>query len=289
MGGSVKATAPDPALVNAQIESLNAQTDIGRRTLANAEAMQPLQREQMEFGLDASKRAYEQTQEDRNYALGKRGQYDTAVNAVLDESGKFDEAVRRQELMQEAKADISREFSGAQEQLTRGLNRAGVAPGSGKALLASQQGELAEAAAKSRAGLMVTEAAKKEGLALKGQNVAMLGGYPGVAASLTPAGANLGVMGLDTANTALGGMNEGLGAAGKAAGDYGRAAGDMWSGQNRLYTDAQATNSKNNSEMIGSGLGLALGAGYKGASNYNWTGSATNNARKGTSQANLWS
>src|SRR3954466_1097680 len=121
MGGSVKAPAPDPALMNAQIESLNSQTEVGRRTLANAETLAPLQREQMQVGLDTTRTAYDQTQADCEYALGKRGQYDTAVDAVLSEGDKFDEATRRQELMQQAQADISTQFSGAQEQQARGL------------------------------------------------------------------------------------------------------------------------------------------------------------------------
>jgi hypothetical protein len=288
MGGSVKATPPDPALAEAQIKSLNSQAHLGERAMANAEAMAPTQMAQMQFGLDAARTGYEQTQADREYALGRRGQYDTAVDAVLKDSDKFDESVRRQELMAQAKADISTQFSGAQDQMTRGLNRAGVAPGSGKALLMQQSGELAEAAAKSRAGLMVTEAAKKEGLQLRGSNVEMLKGAPAAAASLTPAAANLGVMGLDTANTALTGMNQGFGEAGKQVGAYGQMAGDMWSNQNRLYTAAEAANDKSRSEMYGAATGLALGGAYKGASNYNWTGSAMDSTRKGTSQKNLW-
>lgn len=281
MGGSVKAPAPDPALVEAQIESLNTQSELGRRQLANAESLQPVQREQMQFGLDASKTAYEQTQADRAYALGKRDQYDKAVDAVLSESDKFDEATRRQELMQMASADISQQFSAAQHQQERGLQRAGVMPGSGKALLAQQGVELAEAAAKSRAGLMVSEAAKKEGLELRQGNAQMLAGYPAQAASLTPQGANLGVMGLDTANTAAGGMNQGFTDAAKMVGDYGKSAGDMWSAQNKFYSDAQTTNMKNKSEMIGTGAGLALGAAYKGYNNYNYSpsGSVFDNSR----------
>jgi hypothetical protein len=288
MGGSVKATPPDPALAEAQIKSLNSQAHLGERAMANAEAMAPTQMAQMQFGLDAARTGYEQTQADREYALGRRGQYDTAVEGVLKESDKFDEAVRRQELMAQAKADISTQFSGAQDQMTRGLNRAGVAPGSGKALLMQQSGELAEAAAKSRAGLMVTEAAKKEGLQLRGSNVEMLKGAPAAAASLTPAAANLGVMGLDTANTALTGMNQGFGEAGRQVGAAGQMAGDMWSNQNRIYTAAEAANDKSRSEMYGAATGLALGGAYKGASNYNWTGSAMDSTRKGTSQKNLW-
>ncbi len=243
----------------------------------------------MQFGLDASRKAYEQTQADRQYALDKRGQYDQAVGAVMSESAKFDEATRRQELMQDAKADISREFSAAQEQQSaRPVERAENMPGSGRACSAGQQAELAEAAAKSRAGLMVSEAAKKEGLQLRGSNVAMLAGYPAQAASLTPTGANLGVMGLDIANTAGAGMNEMFTGAGKAAADYGKTAADMWSGQNKLYTDSeccqrQGAQAQADRQRL---VGLAGTAGYAGANNYNWNGSVMNTGRKGTSQNN---
>jgi hypothetical protein len=287
MGGSVKAPAPDPALQQAQIDSLTAQGELGRRQLNMTERMAPIQMDQMQFGLDASKTAYEQTQADRQYALGKRDQYDKAVEGVLAEGDKFDEATRRQELMQQAKADISMQFSGAQDQLQRGLNRAGVMPGSGKALLMQQAGELAEASAKSRAGLMVSEAAKKEGLQLKGQNAAMLAGAPAAAASLTPTGANLGVMGLDAANTGAGGMSQGFTDAASAVGAYGKSAGDMYSSQSKLYNDAQSYNNKLGNEVIGTAAGAAGSAAYKGKNNYDWNGSVWDSNRKGTNQNNL--
>jgi hypothetical protein len=288
MGGSVKAPAPDPALQEARIESLNTQADLGRRQLAAAEDLAPIQMEQMKFGLEAAHEAYGQTQQDREYALGKRGQYDKAVDAIITEGDKFDEATRRQELMQQAKADISQQFSAAQEQQTRGLNRAGVMPGSGKALLAQQQGELAEAAAKSRAGLMVSEAAKKEGLALKGQTAQMLAGYPAAAASLAPSGANLGVMGLDVANRAGGGINEGFGASAKLASNYGNMAGDMYSNQQGLYQSAQDFNAKSKNEAIGTGVGVAGGAAYKGQQNYSYNGDVFNGSRTGTDKKLGW-
>ncbi len=287
MGGSVSAPAPDPALAEANIQSLNTQAELGRRQLAQSDQMAPLQREQMQFGLDASKRAYEQTQADREYALGKRDLYDKAVQGVVDEGNKFDEAVRRQELMQSAKADISREYSAAGDQVTRGLNRAGVTPGSGKALLAQQGVELAEAAAKSRAGLMVSEAAKKEGLQLKGQTAAMLAGYPAAAASLTPQGANLGVMGLDVANTGAGGMSQGLLDASRAAGEYGKNAGETYANQSKLYNQANDFNTKQTGEMYGTGITALGGAAYKGKNNYDWNGDVFNSSRKGSNQNNL--
>ena len=272
MGGNVSAPAPNPALMQAQIDSLNAQGQIGREALTNAEALQPVQRAQMQFGLDAGKTAYEQSQEDRDYALQKRGQYDQAVQGVLNESQKFDEASRRQELQQQAQADISRQYSAAEEQQQRGLERAGVMPGSGKALMSGQQGELAEAEARSRAGLMVTEAAKKEGLQLQGGAAAMLSGFPAQAASLTPTGASLGAGGLGITNAALQGEDTGLGQAGAAEATYGGMAGDMYSQANKLYLGAQTQNQENLSTEIGSGAGLAALGGYKGYTNYNKSG-----------------
>lgn len=272
MGGSVSAPAPDPSLMQAQVDSLTSQADIGRRTLANAEQLAPVQREQMQFGLDAGKKAYEQTQDDRKYALEKRGQYDQALDAIMSDSDKFDEANRRQELMQQAEADISREFSAAQDQQQRALDARGVNPNSGRAIMAGQQGELAEAAAKSRAGLMVSEAAKKEGLQLRGQTAALLSGAPAQAASLAPSGASLGVLGLDTANRAAEGMNAGLTAADKAAAAYGASAGDQWTSANNLYLKAQDASTKQSGEIAGSALGLAAMGGYKGLSNYGKTG-----------------
>jgi len=272
MGGSVKATAPDPRLVEAQIESLGTQKELGERSFKLAEEFQPLQKEQMQFGLDANKAAYGQTQADREYALGKRGQYDKAVGAILSESDKFDEATRRQELMQQAKADISTQFSSAQDQLGRGLAARGVAPGSGKSILMAQQGELAEAAAKSRAGLLVSEAAKKEGLQLRNSNVGMLSGAPAAAASLAPSGANFGVMGLDAVNSGVAGMQGSLGAAAGAASEYGGAAANQWSNANRLSQSASTFNANANNELIGTAASMAGRLGREGYNNYNQAG-----------------
>lgn len=264
MGGSVKAAAPDPRLIEAQIESLGQQNMIGNRTLENAKDLAGVQRETLKFGLESNKQAYEQTQQDREYALGKRGQYDEALGGILNENDRFDEAVRRQELGQQAKADISSQFGEAQGQMQRGLQRSGVDPRSGKAVMAMQEGELAEAAARSRAGFMVADAAKKEGLDLRGQSVALLAGAPAQAASLTPSGASYGVAGLDVVNRAGMGMNAGYNQAASAAAQYGGMAGDMWSSQNKLHMQSQNDNRARTSEMVGTVAGMAAaGVGAK--------------------------
>jgi hypothetical protein len=174
--------------------------------------------------------------------------------------------------MQQAQADISRQYSAAEAEQQRALNRAGVNPTSGKALMAGQQGEVAEADARSRAGLMVSEAAKKEGLQLHGQAAGILAGAPAQAASLTPSGAALGVGGLDVANKGAAGMNAGLTAADAAVSEYGKSAGDQWSSANKLYLAGKAADDERSAEMIGSGIGLAGMAGYTGVANYGKTG-----------------
>ena len=68
-GKGQSAPAPDPRLIEAQIRSMGIQDDMIGRIVASAEAMQPLQEEQMRFGLDANRTAFEQSQADRNYAL----------------------------------------------------------------------------------------------------------------------------------------------------------------------------------------------------------------------------
>jgi hypothetical protein len=268
MGKSTTATPPDPRLAEAQIESLNTQGQVGRQMLTNAREMAPIQREQLQLGLDANRTAYDQSQADREYALGKRSQYDAALAPMLNEAEKFDEASRRQELMQQAQADISMQYSAAQDQQGRAMAARGVDPGSGKALMMSQQGELAEAAARSKAALMVSEAAKQEGLQLRGGAIDALKGFPAQASSLTPVGSALGLGGLDVANTGLSGMQGGLGAVGKAAGAAGENATGMYSAQSKIAAATDAASDKENRELIGSGLGLATMGAAKGYRDY---------------------
>ena len=68
-GGS-SAPPPDPALIAAQIKSMGIQDDAINAMLRNADEMLPMQKEQMQFGLDTSREAYKQSQADREWMLG---------------------------------------------------------------------------------------------------------------------------------------------------------------------------------------------------------------------------
>ena len=126
------APAPDPRLVEAQIRSMGIQDDVIRRIMQQSDEMQPLQREQMQFGLDASRAAYNQSQEDRQWTLGKRRQLDAAQAPLLEQARSFNYDDRRADMMGEATADITQAFDGAEQQGLRTLSRMGVNPSDGK-------------------------------------------------------------------------------------------------------------------------------------------------------------
>lgn len=62
-GKGSSAPPPDPRLVEAQIKSMGIQDDAIQRIVANAERLQPMQEEQMQLGLDATKRAQTESAE----------------------------------------------------------------------------------------------------------------------------------------------------------------------------------------------------------------------------------
>jgi hypothetical protein len=266
MGGTVSAQAPDPRLEAAQIESMRGQLDIGRKSAALAEEMRPAQMEQMRFGLDASKTAYEQTQQDRQYALAKRDAYDKALGGVLNETEKFDEAARRNELGQQAAADVSKAYSQAGEQGRRAMTRGSFNPISGKAIMADQAVELDEARARAEASRMVGEAAKQEGLNLKKGAVGMLAGYPAMASQLSPTSARLGWGALDAANSGVGGMMAGYTTGSNLMGAAGENASGMYKTQADLWSQAQRANENTKQEIYGAAAGAAsrYGAGKLG-------------------------
>ena len=275
MGGKVSTTPVNPELERAQIASMRSQQAIGEKQMALAEEMQPMQREQLRFGIDATKTAYEQTQQDRQYALAKRDQYDKALGGVLNEAEKFDEASRRLELGQQAAADVSKAFSGAGEQQRRSLNRMGTNPLSGKALMADQGVELDEARARAEAKRVVNEAARQEGMGLKKAAVGMLSGYPAMASQLSPTSARLGWGGVDAANAGVSGMGQGYGTASDLAGAYGRNASDMYGAQSKLWSQSQTATAENRGELMGTIAGAAsrygaskMGGGTEGGFRY---------------------
>lgn len=255
---SSSAPAPDPRLVEAQIRSMGIQDGAIQRIIQQSEEMLPFQREQLQFGLDSARTAYDQSQEDRTWTLGKRRQLDAAQAPLLEMAKSFDYEARRADMMGEANADITQAFDSAEGQGLRALTRMGVNPSDGKMASMVNQVNLQEALAKAMAGRKVSEAARAEGIQLKSNAANMLSGYPSMGMQATGAGAGFGASGLGLANMGVAGMNSGFGAAGQMAGQMGSNAANMYGAMGSYKNGQDQIAASNN--PLGMVLGAATGA-----------------------------
>ena len=90
-GKSSGSTANDPMLQLKQTQSLDQQNRMAQQMLDNSNELAPLQRQALQQGLDSSRTAYAQSQEDRQYALGRRDKLDAAQAPLLAEAANFNE------------------------------------------------------------------------------------------------------------------------------------------------------------------------------------------------------
>ena len=294
-GGS-SAPPPDPRLVKAQIKSLGVQDAAVEKVMALSDMMQPYQMEQLIFGVEQQKRlaplqeeqlqlglrsantAYEQSQQDREWALKKRGQLDRAQADLIEDAASFNEEDRRDALYGQSAADITQAFDGAEGQAMRSMTRMGVNPNDGKMAAMVQQNNLQEALAKASAGRAASDAARAEGMQLKSNAANMLSGYPSMGMQASSAGAGFGGMGLTVANNGLAGagsamnfVNAGLQGMGAGYGQASQMAGQMGSNATSMF-NAQA-NYKNTQDQIAAaydpfatliGAGAQIGAAWAG-------------------------
>lgn len=256
MGSKSSAPPPDPRLQAAQTLALQEQTNVSRRTMAMQEEMMPMQQEALRFGLESSRTAYGQAQEDRTYALAKRDQLDAAQRPLLDEALNFNEGSRRAELMGQTNAEISRNFSEAAGQQNRGLTRTGTTVNDEQAGAMKTQAQLAESRARSYAGNAVSTAAKQEGVAARGNAVNMLSGFGPMASGLATTGAQIGGAATNIVNAGAKGMNAGMSAAGQIFGQMGKQASSLWNEQAQSKYAGDKAASDSNAETWGTVIGV---------------------------------
>ena len=257
-GGSQQMQAPDPALVAAQIKSMGIQDDAIEKIMANNDMMQPIQLEQLKFGLDASKTAYNQFQDDRNYGLAKRGQYDLAIQPLVNESRDFNEEERAAELYGKSAADIAQQAGLARGQIQRQMDRRGVNPSDGMSFAMERQSAMDEALSKALAGSKAREAAKTEGRAVRYNLVNTLGGFPAQVSGLAANGAGFGTAGINAANATLSGMNGGAAAGAQLAAQMGYNANSMYATQANAHLQEQRMHENSNNAIWGA-LGNVAG------------------------------
>lgn len=259
---SSNAPAPDPRLVEAQIRSMGIQDDVIKRVMQQSDEMQPLQKEQLQFGLDTARTAYDQSQQDRTWMLDRRGSLTTMQDALAQDARSFNTEDRANELAGKAMADVNQGFANADGQQTRALARMGVNPSSGKALAIGNQTAIAKATALAAAGSGARDRARTEGYALTDRATNALAGYPAMGMQATGAGAGYGASGTAIANQGLAGMNSGYGAAGTMAGQMGQNATSMFGAQAnyKLGADKAAADANPMGALLGAGAQLGAAA-----------------------------
>lgn len=83
------APPPDPRLVEAQLKSMGIQDSAIQEIMANTRELMPIQKEQMRFGLDTSRTAWDQSQADRGYSLERRGELTTLQDRMIGDANSF--------------------------------------------------------------------------------------------------------------------------------------------------------------------------------------------------------
>ena len=262
---SSSAPAPDPRLVEAQIKSMGIQDDVIQRIMQQSEDMLPLQKEQLQFGLDTARTAYDQSQQDRTWMLDRRGSLTTMQDTLAQDARSFNTEDKANELAGKAMADVNQGFANAEGQQARSLARMGVTPDSGKALAMGNQTAIAKATALAAAGSGARDRARMEGYALTDRATNALAGYPAMGMQATGAGAGYGASGTNIANQGLAGMNSGFGAAGTMAGQMGQNATSMYGamGSYKNGADNAAANANPMGALLGAGAQLGAAAIWK--------------------------
>ena len=242
-GKGQSAPAPDPRLIEAQIRSMGIQDDMIGRIVASAEAMQPLQEEQMRFGLDANRTAFEQSQADRQYALERRGQLTGLQDQMIGEARDFNAENRGAELAAQAGADVEQAFANQRQASGRAMARMGINPNSGRSSAMDAEMSMAQATAKAGIQGSARQAARAEGRALTDRASNALAGYPAMGMSTTGSGAQMAANGIGLVNSAAAGRTAGYGMAGGMAGQMGQNATNMYGTQSRDYYGQQGGDS----------------------------------------------
>ena len=255
-GGGYKPSREERA---AMVKSMGVQDKAIEQMLANAAELAPLQREQMQFGLDSARTAYDQSQQDRTFALGRRGMLAAQQDRIASAAANFDETGRAADLRGQGIADVNVAASSARDSAMRDFSRRGMNTNALAAAFARQGTGIASAQA--QAAFMARNAARQEGLQLTDRANNALAGYPAMASGLSGSGAGFGGAGLGYANAGLAGMNSGLNSAGMMAGAMGQNATNQFSA--RAQAQAAAAAADPFTTIAGAAAGGFASGGFK--------------------------
>ncbi len=254
MGKGVDVQAPDPRLIDAQIKSLGIQDQAIQHMIETSRDMAPQQRQMMQDSIDRSRTLWQQSQEDREFALGKRAQLSGIQNAIVRDANAFNTEDRRAELAGKAMGDVNQAFANARGQADRDMARMGVNPNDGRQAAMSGQMAAQQALGLATAGNNARTQARQEGYQLTDRANNALAGYPSMSASSVGMGAGVAGMGQQALSQGQAGMLAPSQAIGQAAGSMSANAGNIWGQQNQAYMQAQQQDA-----AAGGMFGQALG------------------------------
>lgn len=256
--GGTSTPAPDPRLVEARVRNLGVQDDMIRQIIQNTNDMAPVQKEQTQFALDTARQSWEQSQADREYAIGRRDQLTGLQDTMIQDAKTFNTEAKREELAGQAAADVSQAYTSAQRTQAAEMARMGVNPADGKYGSMSNALSATTALASASAKNGARTAARQEGQMLTDRASNALAGYPAMGMQTTAATAGYGGMGQSVANTGLAGLNSGYGQAAGMAGNAGNSAANMWGQQSNAYQQSQASSGATTGTLLGVGMSAAI-------------------------------
>lgn len=257
-GGGGSTPAPDPRLVEAQVKNLGVQDQMIAQIVQNTNEMAPIQKEQTQFALDTAKTAWDQSQSDRDYAIGRRDQLTGLQDVMTLEAHTFNTEAKREELAGQAGADVSQAYTSAQRTSAAEMARMGINPADGKYGAAANAMTAGTALATAQAKNGARTAARAEGQQLTSRAANVLSGYPAMGMQTTAATAGYGASGQNIANTGLAGLNSGYSQASGMAGSAGKTAANMWGAQSSAYQQDQAASGSATGTMVGIGVSAAI-------------------------------
>lgn len=257
MGKSASAPTPDPALIAAQIKSMGIQDASIQQILKNSNEMLPLQKQQLEFGLNAAKTGFQQSQDDREWALGRRQALTSLQDRMISEAAGFSAEQRGSQLAGQNAADVQQAAATAEADADLSLRRSGVSPSSGRALAIRQAMSLGKTATLADAMSKGRAQAKLEGIQLTDRASNALAGYPAMGMSASGAGVNTGTVGVNLTNAGVVGQNSGFSAAGTIAGQMGGNAAGMYGTMGNYQANMSQAEGQATGSIVGAGITAA--------------------------------
>lgn len=231
---------------------------------ANAEFL-PMQKEALQFGMDAQRQAYADSRKDREFFLGRRDALSGVQDQMIADAKTFSSPAEQERQATAAQAQAAQQFQNAREGNARAMASMGVSPASGRYADMMTRVGVDQARIGVGAANEARLSARNEGRMLQDRANNALAGYPAQGMAATGAGAGYGAGGVNVANAGVGGINAGYGATAGTYGAGGGMAGQMGSNATNMW-NAQA-NYKLQADQLGgadlSGIGALAGGAAK--------------------------